>query len=182
MVKLWLDCRKSHIQHSFFVFFSGWHAPRPPPPPPRMPGTTSAHPGALILRARSKPTDFLNQRVGKYVLRSPAFNFGPPVIHVQVTHVHVFLNSRFFLEMKPIFRLCTSLGSIQPSPPKLDFRAKSRSSSFSSSKYWSNFNSEDGGQACVRIKNFIFLLFHFKREIQYNKKDHQYYSHSVWQK
>ena len=43
-------------------------------------------------------------------------DFGPTVIHV-----HVFLNSRIFREVKPIFRLCHSLGSSQPSPPKLDF-------------------------------------------------------------
>ena len=47
---------------------------------------------------------------------SPAFYFGPPAIHV-----HVFLNSRIFLGVKPIFRLCPSFVSSQPSPPKLDF-------------------------------------------------------------
>ena len=47
---------------------------------------------------------------------SPAFYFGPPAIHV-----HIFLNSRISLGAKPIFRLCPSLVSSQPSPPKLDF-------------------------------------------------------------
>ena len=42
-------------------------------------------------------------------------------IHVHAIHVHVFLNSRIFRGVKPIFRLCPSLGSSQPSPPKLDF-------------------------------------------------------------
>ena len=46
----------------------------------------------------------------------PAYYFGPPAIHV-----HVFLNSRILLGVKPIFRLCPSLVSSQPSPPKLDF-------------------------------------------------------------
>ena len=36
-------------------------------------------------------------------------------------HVHVFLNSRIFRGVKPIFRLCPSFGSNQLSPPKLDF-------------------------------------------------------------
>ena len=47
---------------------------------------------------------------------SPVLDFGPPAIHV-----HVFLNSRIFRGVKPIFRLCPSLGSSQPSPPELDF-------------------------------------------------------------
>ena len=34
--------------------------------PPSRPGTPSAHSGARILRTRSEPTDFLNQKVGKY--------------------------------------------------------------------------------------------------------------------
>ena len=34
---------------------------------PSRPGTPPAHPGARILRTRSEPTDFLNQKVGKYV-------------------------------------------------------------------------------------------------------------------
>ena len=47
---------------------------------------------------------------------SPVLDFGPPAIHV-----HVFLNSRIFRGVKPIFRLCPSLGSSQPSSPKLNF-------------------------------------------------------------
>ena len=47
---------------------------------------------------------------------SPVLDFGTLAIHV-----HVFLNSRIFLGVKSIFRLCPSLGSNQPSPPKLDF-------------------------------------------------------------
>ena len=49
---------------------------------------------------------------------SQAFYFNSPAIHV-----HVFLNSRIFLGVKPIFRLCPiiSLVSSQPSPLKLDF-------------------------------------------------------------
>ena len=47
---------------------------------------------------------------------SPALDFDPPAIHV-----HIFLNSRLFLGVKPIFRLCPSLRSSKPSPPKLDF-------------------------------------------------------------
>ena len=50
-----------------------------------------------------------------YFFTSPAFYSGPPAIHV-----HVSLNSRIFLGVKPIFRLCPSLVSSQPSPPKLN--------------------------------------------------------------
>ena len=50
------------------------------------------------------------------LITSPAFYFDPPA-----THEHFFLNSRIFLGVKPIFRLCPSLVSSQLSPPKLDF-------------------------------------------------------------
>ena len=53
----------AHTAHFLNYYFPGGM----PPAPPKKPGTTSAHPGALILWAGSKPTDFLNQKVGKYV-------------------------------------------------------------------------------------------------------------------
>ena len=60
--------------------------------------------------------DYTLYREHDILFTSPTFYFGPPAIHV-----HVFLNSRIFLVVKPIFRLCPSLVSSQPSPPKLDF-------------------------------------------------------------
>ena len=65
MVKLWLECRKWHIEHMYFKRI--WGGGMPPHPPSR-PGTPSTPPGAQILRTRSKPTDFLNQKVGMYNL------------------------------------------------------------------------------------------------------------------
>ena len=62
MVKLWLECRK-------WFGGGGGHASAPP----SRPGTPSAHPGARILRTRSKPTDFLNQKVGKYGAMNEVF-------------------------------------------------------------------------------------------------------------
>ena len=50
--------------HVFYKKFGGGHASAPPPPPPSRPCT----PGARILGTRSKTTDFLNQKVGKYVI------------------------------------------------------------------------------------------------------------------
>ena len=58
--------------------------------------------------------DYTLYREHDILFTSPAFYFGPPAIHV-------FLNSRIILGVKPIFRLCPSLVSSQPSPPKLDF-------------------------------------------------------------
>ena len=60
--------------------------------------------------------DYTLYREHDILFTSPAFYFGPPAIHV-----HIFLNSRIFLGVKPIFWLCPSLVSSQPSPPKLDF-------------------------------------------------------------
>ena len=60
--------------------------------------------------------DYTLYREHDILFTSPAFYFGPLAIHV-----HFFLNSRIFLGVKPIFRLCPSLVSCQPSPPKLDF-------------------------------------------------------------
>ena len=60
--------------------------------------------------------DYTLYREHDILFTSPVLDFGPPAIHV-----HVFLNSRIFRGVKPIFRLCPSLGSNHPSPPKLDF-------------------------------------------------------------
>ena len=60
--------------------------------------------------------DYTLYRAHDILFTSPVLDFGPPAIHV-----HVFLNSRIFRRVKPIFRLCPSLGSNQPSPSKLDF-------------------------------------------------------------
>ena len=60
--------------------------------------------------------DYTLYREHDILFTSPVLDFGPPAIHV-----HVFLNSRIFRGVKPIFRLCPSLGSNQPSPLKLDF-------------------------------------------------------------
>ena len=60
--------------------------------------------------------DYTLYREHDILFTSPVLDFGPPAIHV-----HVFLDSRIFRGVKPIFRLCPSLGSNQPSPLKLDF-------------------------------------------------------------
>ena len=60
--------------------------------------------------------DYTLYREHDILFTSTVLDFGPPAIHV-----HVFLNSRIFRGVKPIFRLCPSLGSNQPNPPKLDF-------------------------------------------------------------
>ena len=65
----------------------------------------------MITLCTGSMTSFLHHRYRYLILPPP-----PPAIHV-----HVFLNSRIFRGVKPIFRLCPSLGSNQPSPPKLDF-------------------------------------------------------------
>ena len=52
----------AHTAHFLIYYFPGGM----PPDPPRKQGTTSVHRGALIVLAGSKPTEFLNQKVGKY--------------------------------------------------------------------------------------------------------------------
>ena len=62
MVKLCLECRKWHIEHMYLKKNTGGM----PPDLPWQACMPSAHLWARILRARSKPNDFLNQKVGKY--------------------------------------------------------------------------------------------------------------------
>ena len=61
--------------------------------------------------------DYTLYREHDILFTSPVHDFAPP----PAINVHVFHNSRIFCGVKPIFWLCSSLGSSQPSPPKLDF-------------------------------------------------------------
>ena len=63
MLKLWLECRKWHIEHMYLKT----NTRGMPPDPPWQAGHALGF-DASGLRARSKPTDFLNQKVGKYVI------------------------------------------------------------------------------------------------------------------